>query len=284
MSKKWNQFYNTIRGPDWPDCLSFSDINQLPGWIYDEIISEHLKIVFYDDLPREPLLIRVAQGPSEINQLCESTNIDDDFLNNDELPLTNKAVCYGIEINYHPSMEKGGIVRAPMFIEVLSLIAPDRIFDRCLEWCSGAGFIGFSLLGKGLCNQLDLADIWKPSLKAAQNVKVSCNINTWHIRRLADIQPPQQYDLIVGNPPWYPGNLLKNNRLTCDPGLSILKSFFTDVKNYLAPNGMIVLCEGQTYTGPKDILNALENTELEMTQVLKYDDRWHWFLVVEHKK
>jgi methylase of polypeptide subunit release factors len=173
-----------------------------------------------------------------------------------------------------------------MFIEVLSLIAPNRIFNHCLEWCSGPGFIGFGLLGKGLCKQLDLADIWQPSLTAAKAVKAPCNVDTWHIRNLCDIQPPRMYDLIVANPPWWPGNLLHNqhNRLGADPELTTLKKFFIDAKNYLTPDGIIVLIEGQTYTGPKDISNALVDTGLELTQVLERSDQWHWFVGIEHTR
>jgi hypothetical protein len=233
-------------------------------------------------LVNELKLTQLACTPGEINQLY-NTPVVDYFLDDVKLPLTEQIECEGITIKYHPLMEGGGIARAPMFIEILSLIAPNRIFNHCLDWCSGAGFIGFSLLGKGLCKQLDLADIWKPALDAAQNVETDSNVNTWHIRQLSDIQPPQKYDLIVGNPPWFPGNLLQNNRLSCDPGLLILKKFLIDAKNYLTPNGLIVLSEGQTYTGPKDIINVLEDTGLQLTRVLAYDDNWHWFAVIEHK-
>jgi methylase of polypeptide subunit release factors len=175
-----------------------------------------------------------------------------------------------------------------MFIEVLSLIAPNRIFNHCLEWCSGPGFIGFSLLGKGLCKQLDLADIWQPALSAANAVKAPCNVDTWHIRNLCDIQPPRMYDLIVANPPWWPGNLLQHdriyNRLGSDPGQATLKKFLIDAKNYLTPDGLIVLSQGQSYTGPKDILNALADTGFELTQVLDHADQWHWFVGIEHKR
>jgi hypothetical protein len=286
---EWSQFYHNIRNSNWPDCYNFEDLKLLPHDIQLEILNKHLSFLFNNTYPnvsgylKESLtLTQLARTSEEINQLC-NTPVVDYFLDDFKLPLTSEINCQGITIKYHPFMECGGILRAPMFIESLSLIAPNRVFNRCLEWCSGPGFIGFSLLGKGLCKQLDLADIWQPSLDAAQNVEVSCNVNTWHIRELSDIHPSQKYDLIVGNPPWFPGNLLQSNRLTCDPGLLTLKKFLSDAKNYLTPNGMIVLIEGQTYTGPKDIVNVLDNTGLQLTQVLAYNDNWHWFAVIEHK-
>jgi hypothetical protein len=290
----WFEFYSNIRGSDWPDCSKFGDIKNLPIEFQLEILNHHLSYLFEYKTPSKTpftedsnksttMLDHVARTSEEVVQMCQSLEIDY-FLDNSELPLSSKVVCQGIEINYHPLMECGGIRRAPMFIDTLELIAPGRIFDHGLEWCSGPGFIGFSLLGKGLCKKLDLADIWKPSLLAAKGVNAVNNVTTWHIRRLSDIQPPQKYDLIVGNPPWYPGNLLHKYRLTCDPGLTILKNFLIDAKNYLTPDGLIVLVEGQTHTGPKDILSVLSGTGLQLTQILTCQDDWHWFVGIEHNR
>jgi len=274
---------NLPEAHDWPHCLNSEDVKHLPVAIQLKILHTHLYLSFPTE-ETSSLIIQLAQSPQEIAQLCQSTGVDY-FFDNPMLSLSHETECQGIKIKYHPSMEGGGIYRSPMFIEVLSLIAPNRIFNHCLEWCSGPGFIGFSLAGKGLCKQLDLADIWQPSLTAAKAVKAPCNVDTWHIRNLCDIQPPRMYDLIVANPPWWPGNLLQNqhNRLGSDPELTILKKFLKDAKNYLTPDGIIVLIEGQTYTGPKDILNALVDTGLELTQVLERFDQWHWFVVIEHK-
>lgn len=282
----WAEFYQNIRfsnlpeAHDWPDCSNFEDVKHLPVEIQLKILNTHLSWAF-PVKETSSVITQLAQSPEEIAQLCEPPGVDY-FLDNPTLLLSHETDCQGIKIKYHPSMEGGGIHRAPMFIEVLSLIAPNKIFNHCLEWCSGPGFIGFSLLGKGLCKQLDLADIWQPSLSAAKTVKAPCNVDTWHIRSLCDIQPPRMYDLIVANPPWWPGNLLEHNRLGSDPGLAILKKFLSDAKSYLTPNGLIVLVEGQTYTGPKDISNALADTGLELTHVLEHCDKWHWFVGIEH--
>lgn len=288
--KSWLRFYENIRylnlpeAHDWPHCLNAEDVKHLPVEVQLKILHTHLHLSF-PEKQTSSSITPLAQSTQEIAELCEPSGVDY-FLDNPILPLSRETECQGIKIKYHPSMEGGGIYRSPMFIEVLSLIAPNRIFNHCLEWCSGPGFIGFSLLGKGLCKRLDLADIWQPSLTAANAVQAPCKVDTWHIRNLCDIQPPRMYDLIVANPPWWPGNLLQNqhNRLGSDPELSTLKKFLIDAKNYLTPDGIIVLGEGQTYTGPKDIVNALADTGLEMTQVLERSDQWHWFVGIEHKR
>jgi hypothetical protein len=275
---------NLPEAHNWPHCLNSEDVKHLPVEIQLKILHTHLYLSFPTE-ETSSLITQLAQSAQEIVQLCEPLDVDY-FLDNPTLLLSHETECQGIKIKYHPSMEGGGIYRSPMFIEVLSLIAPNRIFNHCLEWCSGPGFIGYSLLGKGLCKQLDLADIWQPSLTAAKAVKAPCNVDTWHIRNLCDIQPPRMYDLIVANPPWWPGNLLQNqhNRLGADPDLAILKKFLKDAKNYLTPDGIIVLIEGQTYTGPKDISNALADTGLELTHVLERSDQWHWFVGIEHTR
>ena len=101
----------------------------------------------------------------------------------DEVPAetTNGLEFNGVDqflrLGDNPSMEFGGILRAPMFLEILEKIDKSKKYDHCLEWCSGPGFIGYSILSAGICSRLDLADIWKPALDAAKLVKTKHPVN-----------------------------------------------------------------------------------------------------------
>jgi len=286
----WKNFYKNIREPGWPDCESFDDLETLPIHIQQKILFQNLGFLFKKNLDfvrsNGPMSI-LASTPTQVETLCSEPMVDY-FLDDSDLELTEEISFQGIKLKYHPSMECGGTTRSPLFIEILNMIAPGKIFDHCLDWCSGPGFIGFGILGQGLCNKLDLADIWKPALKAAELVNHNYNVNVHHIRRLSDIQPIQLYDLVVGNPPWFFGNLLNQSlnqfRLTCDPGLQILRTFLIDVKNYLRPDGILILVQGQTYTGPVDFLDIVEQAGLQMSHVIVAGDQWHWFVIIEHKK
>jgi len=294
MSIIWKDFYSQIKSATWPECKTFKDLMNLPVHIQQEIFFLHLSYLFeekqfvdqnvFDDVP----LLVLAKTASEVKQLCDKP--DYDYYSDQRYFLLSEEVYFGnIKISYHPSMDGGGIKKAPMFAKILSMVSPNKIFEHCLEWCSGPGFIGFNILSQGLCKKLDLADIWKPSLQAAKTAVHLHEVNTHHIRRLIDI-PQTQYDLIVGNPPWRPQNLLgdfgsSDLRLICDPGLQTCKEFFEDVSNYLRQDGMIVLCQGKLFTGPADFVEMVDQAGLQITHVLSTDakDSPEWFMIIQHR-
>jgi methylase of polypeptide subunit release factors len=279
---EWQDFYNTVRDSSWPNCDRFEDLQHLPWAIQQEIFWQHLPHVLAQQQENKFKLTLTADSAAEVQILANQT-LKDFYHDDRDLELTHSVNCHGIDVRYHPSMECGGIVRSDLFLQVLDMVASDQQFQHCLEWCSGPGFIGYNLLGAGVCAQLDLADIWQPSLRAAQAVAAPHTARTWHIRRLADIPSTCSYDLIVGNPPWFTGHLMGYVRNTCDPDLNIHRQFFLDAKQRLNPDGMILLCEGQTYVGPRDFQAMLDAAGLEITQVLQCSDRWHWFAVIRHR-
>jgi hypothetical protein len=64
----------------------------------------------------------------------------------------------GIRVHYKRHLDGGGSGFGQDFIPFLrGRGIPKQA--RAFEWCAGPGFIGFSLLGHGLCETLCLADI-----------------------------------------------------------------------------------------------------------------------------
>ena len=229
-----------------------------------------------------PRIFPIAKHPEECKKWIDRP-FPDPYLDDDTLDLDKEFTCGNIQLKYNEKMYGRGPIVAPMFIHIIESLDKNRHYKNCLEWCSGPGFIGYSILEKGICSELDLADIWKPSLRAAENVETTKKVTTWHIRKLSDIQPLKKYDLIVGNPPWNSGNLLGANGLHADPGLKIIRQFFCDVKKYLSKDGFIVIVEGQMYTGPKDFVEMIDENGLEMCKLFSCDDEWTWFMVIRHK-
>jgi methylase of polypeptide subunit release factors len=227
-------------------------------------------------------IFRVAKNSDQCRGIIDRPRRDY-YLDDENLDLPDEFVYGNTKIKYNQSMECGGIVRAPMFLDVLKIIDQERTYSNCLEWCSGPGFIGYSILEKGYCSTLDLADIWKPALRAAEGVETKKKATTWHIRRLSDIKPIKKYDLIVANPPWFTGQLLNQERTSCDPGLRITKQFFDDVRQYLSNDGIIIIVEGQTYTGPGDFDKMITKNGLELSNLFVCNDGIHWFMVIRHK-
>src|SRR5450631_4241901 len=71
----------------------------------------------------------------------------------------SRQVSYGgIEIRYRPEHDGGGTEFGQDYIPFLKALGMPKQ-QRVFEWCCGPGFIGFSLLGNGLCESLCLADI-----------------------------------------------------------------------------------------------------------------------------
>jgi methyltransferase family protein len=77
-----------------------------------------------------------------------------------------KTVSYrGIVVRYRDELCGGGNTFGQDFVRLIGgLDAPVRLMD----WCCGAGFIGFSLLANGLCEQLVLADINPAAIEACR--------------------------------------------------------------------------------------------------------------------
>jgi hypothetical protein len=79
-----------------------------------------------------------------------------------------RYVTYGdVRVHYKRHLDGGGSTFGQDYIPFLhdhDMPKQGRVF----EWCAGPGFIGFSLLGFGLCDTLCLADINSDAVRACQ--------------------------------------------------------------------------------------------------------------------
>lgn len=159
-----------------------------------------------------------------------------------------------LTINYTPDLDGGGTYIGKDFLNVLSHRYPGRKFNRCLEWCSGPGFIGFSLLLNDYCNSLCLIDSYLPALECAENSVANTNyqVTTYHISSLQNLPNSEKFDLVVANPPHFPYEIYwqefshqNNKRIYLDPNWEIHNDFFKYIKSHLADDGVIILQESQ---------------------------------------
>ena len=295
---EWRDFYRSISDTTWPVCAQPEDVVNLPNSVQQEIVKVHIPNLIANTKENkqhqhaQPLkdwrgpetnhsLTLAASTPNEVDKLYNFEKVDY-YNQRTSIPPTHEVDCGGITVKYHVSMECGGIRRKEFFVNALDIIAPGKVFEHCLDWCSGPGFIGYTILGTNHCQKLDLADIYAPSLEASQSAEPAEQRATpWHIQRLSDVPEGNSYDLIVGAPPWFPGQLILKQRTTCDSQLKIHQEFFQDVGAYLKPGGVIILIEGQTYLGPRDLEPLLRPNGLEIKQVLMAHDDWHWFPVIQ---
>ena len=180
----------------------------------------------------------------------------------------------GIRIFYEPQHDGGGIKFESAFIDFLQqsgTAAREKRYKHCMEFCSGPGFIGFSLLGAGLIDQLTLLDIneaVRPGIEKTIDHNLLQNkvrfirsdgLDVDNASSLSDI------DLIVSNPPHI--DVLDPNTppipykdhpiIYADPGFSIHRKFFASAPRVLTGSGEILFIENAHFSE----FNTLVDTE-----------------------
>ncbi|MBF0521910.1 MAG: tRNA (adenine(22)-N(1))-methyltransferase TrmK [Candidatus Omnitrophica bacterium] len=180
-----------------------------------------------------------------------------------------------IEVSYCWRLQGGGLIMAHEFVHIVS----QRIgrVEHVFEYCSGPGFIGFSLLANNLCDKLTLADVNPAAIETIKetikNNNLEDRVTVYQSDCLDSIPENEQWDLVVGNPPWdlVPRNLPwyqrfrnKNNIMVCDPDSRVHKKFFQDIHKFLKPNGSILFIEGGEYTNANCFKQMLEQNRLKI--------------------
>jgi len=180
-----------------------------------------------------------------------------------------RAVNYnGVIVFDRPELHGEGITIGQDYIRALLELG----FKRCgnlFEFCSGPGYIGYSLLANGFCERLTLADI---NPKAVEIANKTAHYN--HIEHLVNIYQSDVFDnipnvekcdLVVSNPPHFPlairmGNTKpgEENLKAYDEDWKIHKKFYSGIKEHMKPGGYVVMMEntegGQTVETFRDMI------------------------------
>lgn len=159
-------------------------------------------------------------------------------------------------------------------------------FKRCMEFCSGAGFIGFSLLGLGVCDTLVLADV-NPDNLASVNETIKRNglegrVSAYLSDGFTSIPDSERgaWDLVVSNPPHFPslasagmstGDVGPQTRGLVDLDWVLHRRFYAAVHNFLTPGGgHVIFQENKGGSRPGDLVHMLLGTPLELVDVDSY--------------
>ena len=138
---------------------------------------------------------------------------------------------------------------------------------RAFEWCSGPGFIGFSILGHGLCETLCLSDINPAAVSSCRHTvrvnEFNDRVSVYQSDNLKNIPRSEMWNLIVSNPPHfidqYEGDIRAH-----DPDWRIHRGFFETVGNHLAEDGVIVLQENNRGSIVETFRSLIEQSGLEI--------------------
>jgi 16S rRNA G966 N2-methylase RsmD len=231
----------------------------------------------------------IADGADQVAELLGTSldNTEDiDFDTLDQLTVNN------VNIYYNKNTNGGGLHRQEFFVHALKEFYPNQVFDHCLDWCAGVGFIGLSILANNKCRQLTCIEQYQPAVNicrySVQNLpeKLKSAVAVCHSNTIKTLPPDRQYDLIVGNPPWSPGHLLTSHdqRLFGDCNWQAHQDFFANVKQRLSLNGVIMLVEGITVSGPGDFNHMIKHNGLEIDRVFVFPGPVvsSWFMTIRH--
>lgn len=159
-------------------------------------------------------------------------------------------------LEYDPEHDGGGTSIGLDFINVLKNKHSDREFKKCLDWCSGPGFIGLMLLANGYCKELSLLDKNTSALELAKksiyNTRYNSLVKFFNLSTIKDLPDDEVFDLVVANPPHFSFEIFwqelinKNSKeIYLDKNWQIHSEFFRYIKSHLADNGIIILQESQ---------------------------------------
>ncbi len=173
-----------------------------------------------------------------------------------------------ITVRFLWTLNGGGILFAHEFVHVVSRKIGK--VGHVFEYCAGPGFIGFSLLANHLCDRLTLADV---NPKAVEAVKATIRENdlqdkvtVYQSDGLEAIPEHEQWDLVVGNPPWVLNSSNKREIKVCDPGSRVHEGFYRDIGKFLKPNGSILFIESFWYTNVNSFKGMIEENGLEISE------------------
>lgn len=189
--------------------------------------------------------------------------------------LYSKMKYKNIEVSYLWRLNGGGLIIAYEFVHIISQNTGK--VKHVFEYCSGPGFIGFSLLANDLCDKLTLADINPAAVEAVKetirNNNLQDKVTVYQSDCLDSIPENEQWDLVVGNPPWdlVIGKIPWYQRfrnikaiMVRDPEGRVHEKFYRDIRKFLKPNGSILFVEGGEYTNVNCFKQMIENNGLRI--------------------
>ncbi len=196
-----------------------------------------------------------------------------------------EKVKYGdIEVTYKASLNGGGTTFGQEFVGVVQ----DKIgkVGHIYEFCSGPGFIGFSLMAAGLCDRLTLADINPAAVEICKetvaNNGLTDRVSVYQSDCLNDIPESEKWDLVVSNPPHWPeyDDIHGTDIRRFDIDLKIHDRFYNDIGKFMNPGGQILMQENCQATVADDFGAMIKANGLEVVDEFKADPQSHFYFLL----
>lgn len=180
-----------------------------------------------------------------------------------------------IRVQYDSWMDGGGTWFGQEYPDIIRQLYPDRVFERCYEWCSGPAYIGFGILDQGLCRGLCVSDIYSEAIdRVNETIKINnlADVAAYVTGTVSGLPESEKFDLVVANPPHFlqcPGDD-NYQRIAVDANWSAHREFFANIGRHLLPNGVILLQENQagSLNRERDFEPFIDAAGLEITAVI----------------
>jgi hypothetical protein len=161
------------------------------------------------------------------------------------------AIVYdGLVVFDSPAFFGGGTVHAPDFLRVLIQfgMAP---CERLCEFCSGVGYVGYSLLARRYCHTLCCVDLDTPSIEAvkvtAEFNGISDRVTAYVSDGLGQVPRSERWDIVVCNPPQLLPRVPSDTdtAVTFDPEWRLHRNLYANLKRFMNPRGLAMLMEAR---------------------------------------
>lgn len=171
---------------------------------------------------------------------------------------------YGqIDVMYELAVDGTGRSLTPSLISLIKerFGGAEVSFATALEWCAGAGFIGFGLLEERLCTSIRFADINPMAIECINETIDANHLQERAIGYVSDnlgsVPVHERFDLVVGNPPafWsvnpaHPSfeTFRHGDQIgSFDPGWKTHREFYRQITPFLNTNAIVILVEVELF-------------------------------------
>lgn len=169
----------------------------------------------------------------------------------------------GLAVFHRPGLHGGGLAFGQDFTRVLLELGQKRC-ESLFEFCSGPGYIGYSLLANGFCDRLTLADVNPVAVEAAVFTAryngIAHRVSVHLSDGLRQVPAEERWDLVVGNPPHFlPKRSGDDSLLMFDPDWAVHRNFYSSVGRHLQPGARVVLVEARDGSTPETFAPMIES-------------------------
>jgi predicted RNA methylase len=160
----------------------------------------------------------------------------------------------GLAVFDRPEQHRGGMAFGRDFPRVLNELGVERR-ERLLEFCSGPGYIGYSLLAAGWCETLALSDIDSEAIATARHTAafngLEDRVTAYVSDALDQIPHVERWDLVVANPPHFlPDPARPEDIQVFDRDWSLHRRFYGSVTRHMRPGGLVIVAENRAGSDP----------------------------------